>query len=213
MKENLKFWLLASALAFFSCFPTSLLAATLSGPERPAEVGHLQKWKSDIKGSWMVFPPDAVEVESDTDAMTVYFVPLREGTLYPTFFYIQDGTICHEQLTVPIGVAPAPEPAPSPDPSPAPMPSIKLTDREKAAAHAALTAVIDGVESGTIRTSAGARSQFKQTLTQRGQVCKGGTCYLPDSLSRLANDWTTRTDFTTAQTVKASFETFLKEVE
>lgn len=211
MKENLKFWILAAALAFFACFPASSPAVTLSGPERAAEVGHMQKWKSDTQGTWMIFPPDAVEVESDSDAMTVYFVPLREGTLYPTFFYIQNGTICHEQLTVPIGVAPAP--GPEPDPSPSPSPAVKLTDREKAAAHAALSAVIDGVEAGTIQTPQGARSTFKQTLTSKGQACNGRTCYLPDSLSRLADDWSARTDFSTAQTVKASFETFLKEVE
>lgn len=213
MRENLKFWLLASALVFFASFPTSSHSATLSGPERPAEVGHLQKWKSNIKGSWMVFPPDAVEVESDSDAMTVYFVPLREGTLYPTFFYIQDGTICHEQLTVPIGVAPAPEPSPSPDPTPTPGPSLKLSDREKAAAAAALNAVITGVENGSIRTPAGARSQFKQTLMAKGQVCDGRRCYLPENLQKLTDDWTERTDFSTAETVKESFETFLPEVE
>lgn len=211
MKETLKFFLYASALAFFACFPASSPAVTLSGPERAAEVGHMQKWKSDTQGTWMIFPPDAVEVESDSDAMTVYFVPLREGTLYPTFFYIQDGTIRHEQLTVPIGAAPAP--GPEPDPAPSPSPAVKLTDREKAAAHAALSAVIDGVEAGTIQTPQGARSTFKQTLTSKGQVCNGRTCYLPDSLSRLADDWSARTDFSTAQTVKASFEKFLKEVE
>ena len=209
MKEPLKFFLYASALAFFACFPASSPAVTLSGPERPAEVGHLQKWKSDIKGSWMVFPPDAAELECDTDAQTVYFVPLRNGTLYLTFFYIEDGTILHDMIPVPIGAAPEPDPAPAPSPAPV----VTLTEREKAAAHAALTAVIDGVEAGTIRTSAGARSTFKQTLTAKGQVCNGRTCYLPDSLSRLADDWTERTDFSSVQTVKASFEGFLQEVE
>lgn len=227
MKEHLKFWFLASALLFFACFPTFSHSGTLSAPERAEatsddqgvvirpsgserpEVGRMATWKSNVTGSWMIFPPDAVDMAMDSDKMTVHFVPLRQGTLFVTFFYIKDGTILYEQMPLKIGADP--EPAPSPTPSP--TPTIKLTDSEKSAARAALTAVIDGVESGTIRTSAGARSAFKQTLTQRGQVCKGGTCYLPDPLSRLADDWTARTDFSTAQTVKASFEGFLKEVE
>ena len=211
MKDAFKFWILASALVFFACFPASSPAVTLSGPERAAEVGHMQKWKSDTQGTWMIFPPNAVEVESDSDAMTVYFVPLREGTLYPTFFYIQDGTIRHEQLTVPIGAAP--DPTPDPSPAPSPSPAVKLTDREKAAAASALHAVIDGVTARTIRTPAGARSTFKQTLNAKGQICDGRRCYLPEALQKATDDWSARTDFSSAETVKASFEGFLPEVE
>ena len=90
---------------------------------------------------------------------------------------------------------------------------MKLSDREKTAAAAALNAVITGVENGSIRTPAGARSQFKQTLMAKGQVCDGRSCYLPANLKALTDDWTKRTDFSTAETVKASFETFLPEVE
>lgn len=228
MKELLKFFLCAAAILFWGCFPASSLAATLSaperveagedhqtvairqesGPERP-EVGRMATWKSNVTGSWMIFPPDAVDMAMDSDKMTVHFVPLRQGTLFVTFFYIKDGTILYEQMPLKIGADP--EPAPSPTPSP--TPTIKLTDSEKSAARAALTAVIQGVEAGTIRTPQGARSAFKQTLMAKARVCNGQTCYLPASLNALADDWTGRTDFTSAETVKASFESFLPEVE
>lgn len=206
MKENLKFWLLASALAFFVCFPASSSAATLSAPER-VDAGRLATVKSDVKGDWLVYPPDGADLAKDSDEQTLYFVARRDCELTVIFFGVEEGKPVITQTAIQIG------PAPAPEPSPTPAPVVTLTDREKAAAHAALTAVIQGVEAGTIRTPQGARSTFKQTLTQRGQVCKGGTCYLPDALSKLTDDWTGRTDFTTAQTVKASFETFLKEVE
>lgn len=206
MKENLKLILFTAALLFFGCSPAFSPAATLSAPER-VDAGRLATVKSDVKGDWLVYPPDSADIAKDSDEQTLYFVARRDCELTVIFFGVEDGKPVITQTAIQIG------PAPAPEPSPTPAPVVTLTEREKAAAHAALTAVIDGVESGTIRTSAGARSTFKQTLTQKGQVCKGGTCYLPDPLSRLADDWTARTDFTTAQTVKASFETFLKEVE
>lgn len=206
MKDAFKFWILASALVFFASFPASLSAASLSGPQR-AEVGRLQTVKSDVKGDWLVYPPDAADLAKDSDEQTLYFVARRDCELTVIFFGVENGKPVITQTAIQIG------PAPAPEPSPTPAPVVTLTDREKAAAHAALTAVIDGVEAGTIRTPAGARSQFKQTLMAKGQVCNGRTCYLPDALSKLTDDWTARTDFTTAQTVKASFEGFLPEVE
>lgn len=210
MKDTLKFFLYASALAFFACFPASSLAATLSAPER-VDAGRLATVKSDVKGDWLVYPPDSADLAKDSDERTLYFVARKDGELTIIFFGVENTKPVISQTTVTIGAAP--EPSPSPEPSPAPTPSIKLTDREKTAAKAALTAVIQGVEAGTIRTPQGARSTFKQTLMTKGQVCNGRTCTFPDSLSVLADDWTARTDFTTAQTVKASFEGFLKEVE
>lgn len=212
MKDAFKFWILASALVFFACFPASLKAASLSGPQR-AEVGRLQTVKSDVKGDWMVYPPDAADLAKDSDEMTLYFVARRECELTVIFFGVEAGKPVISQTAVQIGAAPDPEPSPSPDPTPTPGPSVKLSDREKTAAVAALNAVITGVENGSIRTTAGARSQFKQTLMAKGQVCNGRTCYLPENLQKLTDSWTERTDFSTAETVKASFETFLKEVE
>lgn len=208
MKENLKFWILAAALLFFACYPTSSQSATLSGPQR-AEAGRLATVKSDVKGDWLIYPPDGADLAKDSDEQTLYFVARRDCELTVIFFGVEAGKPVITQTAIQIGPAPAPEPSPTPSPAPV----VTLTDREKAAAHAALSAVIDGVEAGTIQTPQGARSTFKQTLTAKGQACNGRTCYLPDSLSRLADDWTARTDFTTAQTVKASFEGFLKEVE
>lgn len=159
----------------------------------------------------MVFPPDAVEMANDSDGLTLYFVPLRNGTLYVTFLYIQDGTIIYDQIPVPIGSAP--EPDPEPEPSPSPAPKIKLTDREKTAAKAALEVVINGVENGTIKTPAGARSTFRQTLQAKGTVCDGRQCYIPQNLQDLADNWTERTDFSSVESIKTSFQGFLQEVE
>ena len=208
MKDAFKFWILASALVFFACYPTSSHAATLSGPER-AEAGRLQTVKSDVQGDWLIYPPDGADLAKDSDEQTLYFVARRDCELTVIFFGVENGNPVITQTAIQIGPAPAPEPSPAPSPAPV----VTLTDREKAAAKAALTAVIDGVDAGTIQTPQGARSTFKQTLTAKGQVCNGRTCYLPEALGKLADDWTTRTDFTSAETVKASFEGFLPEVE
>lgn len=212
MKEKLKFWFLACALVFFASFPASLSAANLSGPER-AEAGRLAAVKSDVPGDYLIYPPDAADLAKDSDEMTLYFVPRRNCELTVIFFGVEAGKPVISQKTIQIGAAPEPEPEPSPSPDPTPSPAVKLTDREKAAAASALHAVIDGVTDGNIRTPAGARAQFKQTLMAKGQICNGRQCYLPANLQTLADDWTERTDFSTAETVKASFETFLTEVE
>ena len=208
MKNQIKLFFLTAALLFFGAFPAVSGAATLSAPER-VDAGRLATVKSDVKGDWLIYPPDGADLAKDSDEQTLYFVARRDCELTVIFFGVEDGKPVITQTAIQIGPAPAPEPSPAPSPAPV----VTLTEREKAAAHAALSAVIDGVEAGTIQTPQGARSTFKQMLTAKGQVCNGRTCYLPDSLSRLADDWTARTDFTTAQTVKASFETFLKEVE
>ena len=71
MKDAFKFWILASALVFFACFPASLKAASLSGPQR-AEVGRLQTVKSDVKGDWLIYPPDGADLAKDSDEQTLY---------------------------------------------------------------------------------------------------------------------------------------------
>ena len=210
VKNNLRLAFFSAVLLFFGCFPALLQSATLTAPER-AEVGRLQTVQSDVKGDWLVYPPDAADLAKDSDEMRLYFVARRDCELTIIFFGVEDGKPVISQTAIQIG--PAPAPTPSPDPTPTPGPSLKLSDREKAAAAAALNAVITGVEDGNIRTPAGARSQFKQTLMAKGQVCNGRQCYLPANLQTLADNWTARTDFSTAETVKASFETFLTEVE
>lgn len=164
----------------------------------------------------MVFPPDAVEVESDTDTQTVYFVPLRNGTLYLTFFYIEDGTILHDQIPVPIGAAPDPGPEPDPEPSPEPSPSPvvkKLTAADRQALAASLTFTIQSIDSGRIRTVQGARSTFKQSITAKATVCDGTSCHLKKEVSEVLDAWTDEADFSTIETTKESFQSFLKEVQ
>ena len=214
IRENLKFCFLVAALLFFASFPNSSHAATLSGPER-AEAGRLQTVKSDVQGDWLIYPPDGADLAKDSDEMTLYFVARRDCELTVIFFGVENGKPVITQTAIQIGPAPAPEPAPapSPAPSPAPVPEKKLSDWEKSAARAAFQAVIDGVDAGTIRTPAGARSTFKQTLNAKGQICDGRRCYLPEALQKATEDWTERTDFSSAETVKASFEGFLPEVE
>lgn len=210
MKNQIKLFFLTAALLFFGAFPAVSGAATLSAPER-VDAGRLATVKSDVKGDYLIYPPDAADLAKDSDEQTLYFVARRDCELTIIFFGVENSKPVISQTTVTIGTAP--DPSPSPEPSPSPSPTIKLTDREKAAAKAALTAVIQGVEAGTIRTPQGARSTFKQTLMAKGQVCNGRTCTFPDSLSALADDWTERTDFSSVATVKASFESFLPEVE
>ena len=85
MKENFKLLLFASALVFFACFPTSSQSATLSGPQR-AEVGRLQTVKSDVKGDWLIYPPDGADLAKDSDEQTLYFVARRDCELTIIFF-------------------------------------------------------------------------------------------------------------------------------
>ena len=210
MKDAFKFWILASALVFFASFPTSSLSATLSGPER-AEVGRLQTVTSDVKGDYLIYPPDAADLAKDSDEQTLYFVARRECELTIIFFGVEGGKPVISQTAVMVGAEPAP--SPTPDPTPAPVPVVTLSEREQAAAVGALNAVITGIDTGTIKTPAGARSTFKQVLTAKGQVCNGRQCYLPETLKKLTEDWTQRTDFSTLDAIKESFTEFLKEVE
>ena len=145
--------------------------------------------------------------------MRLYFVARRECELTIIFFGVEGGKAVISQTAVQIGPAPNPDPAPTPDPSPAPVPVVTLSEREKAAAGLALNTVIMEIEDGTITTTAGARSTFKQVLMKTGQVCDGRKCYLPGNLVKLSEDWTQRTDFSTLDGIKNSFEGFLKEVE
>lgn len=183
-------------------------SAKLTGPEE-AELGRLVVFESDIPGDWLVYPPDTSDIAKDSNERTLYFVAHHEGKFTIIFFGVEDSKPVISQTAIQIGTAPVPEPKPAPTPSPV----VKLTEREKVAAHAALEAVIDGVENGSIKTPIGARSTFKQTLMAKGQVCDGRSCHLSQNLQTLTDDWTERTDFSSAESVKALFKEFLKEVE
>ena len=210
IRAHLKFCFLLGALVFFACCPVWLNAATLSAPEF-AEVGRLQTVKSDVKGDWLIYPPDGADLAKDSDEQTLYFVARRDCELTIIFFGVEGGKPVISQTAIMIGAEPAPSPLP--DPTPSPVPAVKLTERERSAALAALNAVIDGVDAGNIKTTNGARSVFKQTLTAKGQVCNGRTCYLPENLKALTENWTERTNWDSVATVKESFETFINEVE
>ena len=212
VKNNLRLALFSAVLLFFGCFPALLRSATLTAPER-AEVGRLQTVQSDVKGDWLIYPPDGADLAKDSDEQRLYFVARKECELTIIFFGVEGGKAVISQTAVQIGPAPNPDPAPTPDPTPAPVPVVTLSEREQEAAVGALNAVITGIDTGTIKTPAGARSTFKQVLMTKGQVCNGRQCYLPETLKKLTEDWTQRTDFSTLDAIKESFTEFLKEVE
>lgn len=209
VKNNLRLALFSAVLIFFGCFPALVNSATLTAPER-AEVGRLQTVQSDVKGDWLIYPPDGADLAKDSDEQRLYFVARRECELTIIFFGVEAGKPVITQTAVMVGAEPAPTPLPDPTP---PVPVVTLSEREQAAAVGALNAVIVGIDDGTIRTPAGARSTFKQVLMTKGQVCNGRQCYLPETLKKLTEDWTQRTDFSTLDAIKESFTEFLKEVE
>lgn len=195
----------------FSLFlPFLGMAATLTGPET-AEPGRLIVFQADIEGDWWVYPPDGADLAKDTDGKTLYFVPHKKGTLTLIFFGVEDLKPVISQTAVQIGPAPKPEPVPDPEPEPAPQ--IKLTQTEKQAAISAFQAVINGIDARTIRTPQGARSAFKQSLTQKASDCSGGYCQLSAELSAALEAWTEQTDFTSLDTIKSSFQNILKELK
>ena len=210
VKNNLRLAFFSAVLLFFGCFPALLRSATLTAPER-AEVGRLQTVQSDVKGDWLIYPPDGADLAKDSDEQRLYFVARKDGELTIIFFGVEDGKPVITQTAVMVGAEPAPSPLP--DPTPDPVPVVTLSEREQAAAVGALNAVITGIDTGTIKTPAGARSTFKQVLMTKGQVCNGRQCYLPETLKKLTEDWTQRTDFSTLDAIKESFTEFLKEVE
>ena len=210
LKTNLRLALFSAVLLFFGCFPALVNSATLTAPER-AEVGRLQTVQSDVKGDWLIYPPDGADLAKDSDEQRLYFVARKDGELTIIFFGVEDGKPVITQTAVMVGAEPAPSPLP--DPTPDPVPVVTLSEREQAAAVGALNAVITGIDTGTIKTPAGARSTFKQVLMTKGQVCNGRQCYLPETLKKLTEDWTQRTDFSTLDAIKESFTEFLKEVE
>lgn len=215
MKENLKFWLLASALAFFVCFPASSSAATLSAPER-VDAGRLATVKSDVKGDWLVYPPDAADLAKDSDEQTLYFVARKDGELTIIFFGVENSKPVISQTTLIIGATPEPEPAPEPSPSPDPAPSPvvkKLTAADRQALAASLEFTISSMESGKIRTIQGARSTFKQSISAKASVCNGVSCRLKPEISEVLDAWTEEADFSTLETTRKSFEHFLEAVK
>ena len=185
-------------------------AATLTGPET-AEPGRLTVFQSNIEGDWLIYPPDGADLAKDSDGKTLYFVAHKKGTLTLIFFGVEDLKPVISQTVVQVGSAPKPDPDSDPEPDPAP--EIKLTQTEKQAAISAFQAVISGIDAGTIRTPQGARSAFKQTLTKKASNCSNGYCQISSELSAALEKWTEQTDFTSLETVKASFQNILKELK
>ena len=68
-----------------------------------------------------------------------------------------------------------------------------------------LSEVESGVDNGTTNTPQGTKNTFKQDLIEKGLVCTWSTCYLHESLQKIADELTERTNFDTTETVKNPF--------
>lgn len=175
----------------------------------PSEVkpGDLVTFTSDVPGDFMVYPPGKGSFAKDSDKTHIYFVSTKTGQYSLIHFGVENGQPIITTHDFIVGDA-------EPEPSPIPVPDIsKLTQTEKEAVIYALTYTISSIENGSISTPQGARSTFKQTLTQKGMVCDGRNCQLRPALSTLLNEWTAQTDFDSLDAMKEAFENFLKEVQ
>lgn len=212
MKRMIKFWLIGAAICFFGLYQRWLIGATLTGPETAA-VGRLITINSDIKGDWLIYPPNAADMAKDSDEKTLYMVAQQEGEFTIIFFGVENLKPVISQMDLNVGKKVSPKPTPKPDPDPAPAPISKISQQDKEALIYALQRVISGVDNGSIKTANGARSTFKQALMEKGKVCNGRTCYLRESLQKITDELTEQTDFESAETVKTSFQYFLDQIE
>lgn len=210
MKRMLKFWIIGAAICFFGFCQSFTNGATLTGPENAA-VGRLITINSDVEGDWLVYPSNLVDIAKDTDGKTLYFVARKEGEFTIIFCSVEKEKPVITQQELYIGKDVSPTPNPTPQPNPAPISKISAEDRE--AVSYALERVITGVDNKSINTPSGCRSAFKQALMIKGQVKDGNGMHLRDSLAKIADELTERTNFESAQTVKDSFEGFLQEIK
>lgn len=199
----------------FIFFVLMLLSAcnTLGAVTGPSEIrpGELVTFVSDIPGDFMVYPPGKGAFAKDSNKTNLYFVSTKEGHYSLIHFGVQEGDPVITTHDFVVGEV-TPEPGPGPEPIPTPD-VTKLTQTEKESVIYALTYTISSIDNGTVTTPQGARSTFKQALTQKGQVCNGYECKLRPALSDLLNEWSAKTDFESLDAMKESFEVFLKEVQ
>lgn len=197
----------------FAILSTCSVLGAVTGPSQ-VRPGYLVTFTSDVPGDFMVFPPGKGSFAKDSNKTNLYFVSTQTGQYSLIHFGVQDGQPVITTHDFVVGeVTPAPEPEPEPEPGPSPIPDItKLTSAEKEAVIYALTYTISSIENGSVTTPQGARSTFKQALTQKGTVCDGRTCQLRPALSKLLDEWSNKANFESLDAMKESFEAFLKEV-
>lgn len=197
----------------FLIFALTLLSAcaSLGAVTGPSEIrpGELVTFTSDVPGDFMVYPPGKGSFAKDSNKTNLYFVSTKEGQYSLIHFGVQDGNPVITTHDFIVG-----EVQPEPEPEPSPVPDVtKLNQAEKEAVIYALTYTISSIDNGTVTTPQGARSTFKQALTQKGQVCNGYECKLRPALSDLLDEWSAKTNFESLDAMKESFEVFLKEVQ
>lgn len=191
---------LSFALVFLS---TSGVFGAVTGPSE-VQPGELVTFTSDVAGDFMIYPPGKGQFVKDSDKLHIYFVSTKTGPFSLIHFGVQSGEPVITTHDFVVGDT---------QPEPEPLPDIRgLNQAEKEAVIYALTYTITSIENGSVSTPQGARSTFKQTLTQKGQVCNGYECKLRPALSDLLNEWSAKTNFESLDAMKNSFEEFLKEV-
>lgn len=189
--------------------------ASLGAVSGPSEVrpGELVTFTSDVPGDFMVYPPGKGSFAKDSNKKYFYFVSCKDGEYFLIHLGVQNGEPVITTHDFVVGdIQPGPEPEPEPEPIPTPD-ITKLNQAEKEAVIYALTYTISSINNGTVTTPQGARSTFKQALTQKGTVCNSYECKLRPALSDLLDEWSTKTNFESLDAMKESFEVFLKEVQ
>ena len=192
-----KFVLFAALLLFLK----PALSAEIIGPES-VPAGELAVFESGEPGAWAIWPECRIEADSAGDK--VFFASNIETEFTLIFCHIVDGAPVIETKNFVNGVLP--EPGPGPEPKPEPEPEKKLSAEEKETARWAFESVISHIDGGRLRTQQGVRSTFKNAVMSRLET-------VSDAFSAQLDKWTEETDFTSMDSIRASFSRFLAELE
>lgn len=178
----------------------------LDGP-KAVKAGTLAVFESKIAGAFAFYPNEPGIWAGGADGRTLYFASNVKGRYCVLFASAQDGELTIETLEFENGDG-EPEPAPIPEPEPEPVKTdlSRLTPEELEAADWGFSSVIAHIVNGRLTTAAGARATFKYAV---GLKLKTQS----EAFGDVLDGWTDRTDWTSIQTIRASFEEFRKEIE
>ena len=205
MKMRLRIAIWGTILSVCS---TLACGASLNGPET-VTAGRIAVFTAEVEGDALIFPAEHVDLLKDSDKKTFYTATNVPGKYTLIFFAVEDGKPALSQKVFEVKALPSPSPEPSPAPSPAPEPEpgpdLDLTEQEKEGLIWALQSVCYHIEKGNLSSSSGIRASFKTAVTQK-------ILTETKAVSGLLDDWTQRTDWTNAESIKKSFSTFLAEM-
>lgn len=154
--------------------------------------GELVVLNSDKESVWTVYPSEySASYAVSDDGRTIYFASPKTGKV--TFFAasVVDGLPCLESHSLFNGLE-LPDPAPTPTPAPEPVVDetiegvVKSEGEGKSAEKLTALAetfefVSDGINRGTIRTTAGARETFRKEWLRKSALTN------PDSLEEMGS--------------------------